>query len=85
MSYKLLYTKSAAKDIKKLDRVVKKKLKKKLEEFSKNPLLNVKRLTDFQLGGYRLRVGSYRVIFDLREKDIIILRIRHRKDVYKNK
>lgn len=83
MTYKLLYTKSAIADIKKLDVIVKKRLKKKLEEFLGNPLVHAKRLTDPNLGTYRLRVGNYRVVFDLDGRNIIVLRIRHRKDVYK--
>ena len=36
MSYKLLYTNTAYKDIKKLDIVVKKRIRKKIEEYSKS-------------------------------------------------
>jgi mRNA interferase RelE/StbE len=37
--------------------------------------------------GYRLRVGDYRILYDVNhvEKLIIIQRIAHRKDVYKDK
>lgn len=83
MAYKLVYTKSAAKDIKKLDRVVKKKIKKRIESFSKSPLKHSRKLIDSRIGGYRWRVGSYRVVFDVVGKDIVILRIRHRREVYK--
>lgn len=35
------------------------------------------------LKGYRkLRVGNYRIIYFLRQKDVVILKIGHRKDVY---
>ncbi|HXK39003.1 MAG TPA: type II toxin-antitoxin system RelE/ParE family toxin [Candidatus Paceibacterota bacterium] len=33
--------------------------------------------------GYRLRLGHYRVLFELEEGVIIVYRIRHRKDAYK--
>jgi mRNA-degrading endonuclease RelE of RelBE toxin-antitoxin system len=36
MAYKLLYTKTAAKEIQKLDTVVRKGLKRKLEAYAKN-------------------------------------------------
>jgi mRNA interferase RelE/StbE len=83
MKYELLYTKSAVKDIKMLDTVSKKRLKKKLEDLSKNPYSKSRQLIDSKLGTYRYRIGNYRVIFDISKKSIVILRVRHRKEVYK--
>jgi len=83
MTFSLVYTRSSVRDIKKLDRVVKKKVKKKIETFSKSPKKHAKTLIDSRIGNYRWRVGNYRVIFDIEGKDIVILRIRHRRDVYK--
>ena len=37
MKYLLIYTKTAFEDIKKLDPIVKKRIKKKLEDFSLSP------------------------------------------------
>jgi mRNA interferase RelE/StbE len=33
---------------------------------------------------YRIRVGSYRVVYAIRdaEREVIVLRVRHRRDVY---
>lgn len=83
MVYKLLYTKSAAKDIQKLDTVVKKRLKGKLETCARNPLIHAKKLTDFSLGTYRWRIGNYRVTFDRDKETIVVLRVRHRREIYK--
>lgn len=82
MSYRLIYTKSAVKDIKKLDPVVKRRIGKKLELYHHDPLARAKKLTDPSLGTYRWRIGSHRVVFDIVKKHIVILRIRHRRDVY---
>lgn len=84
MGYKLLYTKSAAKDIQKLDTVVKKRLKSKLETCATNPLFYAKKLTDSSLGTYRWRIGNYRIIFDIDVNTIVILRVRHRREIYRN-
>ena len=43
MAYKLVYTKTALKNIQKLDPVVKKRIKKKLETLEKNPKSNAKK------------------------------------------
>lgn len=36
---------------------------------------------------YRLRVGDYRVIYEVHDKDlvVIVVRVGHRKDVYRNR
>ena len=83
MIYKLLYTQTSVKDIKKLDPVTKKRLKKKLELYEKNPLTYAKRLTDSTLGTYHFRIGDYRVTFDMDKNNIVVLRIRHRREIYK--
>lgn len=82
VKFKLFYTKTAVKDIQKLDQVVKKKIKKKIELFSKKPLFYARKLIKSSLGSYRWRVGSYRVVFDIERDKIIILRIGHRKEIY---
>ena len=49
-------------------------------------LLNVKtakKLIDFPLGQYRLRIGNYGIIFDIEGSDIVVLRIHRRKEIYK--
>ncbi len=33
--------------------------------------------------GYRLRLGSYRILFELEGNIILVYRIRHRKDAYR--
>lgn len=81
--YKLLYTKTAFKDIQKLDVVSRKRLKKKIEQYSREPLVYAKRLTRLSIGTYRWRVGSYRIVFDMKEKMIIVLRVGHRREIYK--
>ncbi|MDP2693231.1 MAG: type II toxin-antitoxin system RelE/ParE family toxin [bacterium] len=83
MSYKLLYTNTAYKDIKKLDIVVKKRIGKKIEEYSKDPLSTSKRLINSSIGTYRWRIGNHRVVFDIDNKNIVILRIGHRREIYK--
>jgi mRNA interferase RelE/StbE len=73
------------KSIKDAQTIPKKDLKGIFEkiEFMKTDLRgNVKRLTNFT-PEYRLRIGNYRVLFEIEDKEIVIYRILHRKDVYK--
>ena len=83
MKYRLVYTKRAIKNIEKLDAVVKKQISSKILLLAENPLENAKKLISFRLGKYRWRIGNYRVIFDIEGSDIVVLRIRHRKEIYK--
>lgn len=51
----------------------------------RNPELDIKRLINNPLGKFRLRAGSYRVIFNRDDtiRIIQIIRIGHRKSIYK--
>lgn len=80
--YQLIYTKRAVKDIKKLDRIAQKRLKKSLERFAKDPLYFGEKLVRKDLGEYRFRVGDYRIIYDIDKYSIIILRVGHRREIY---
>lgn len=84
MGYQLVYTKRAVKDIQRLDRVAKQRIKTALEKYCEDPLRFAHKLTNPALGTYRFRVGNYRVIFDLEEDTLIILRVGHRKDIYRS-
>jgi mRNA interferase RelE/StbE len=43
---------------------------------------NVKRLTKFT-PEYRLRVGDYRVLFEIEEQSVVVYRVLHRKEAYR--
>jgi mRNA interferase RelE/StbE len=83
--YRLLFTARARKDIDRLDTVVKKRLRQALEtKLARAPLQHGTKLVKSNLvGEYRFRVGDYRVIYDLEARDIIVLRVQHRREVYR--
>jgi mRNA interferase RelE/StbE len=84
--YKLAFLGKALDDFKKIDRAHQKIIRGKLLILAENPEAlknNIKRLAaDEDL--YRLRVGSYRIIFRKEERRLLILIIRkgHRKEIY---
>lgn len=80
--YRLVYSKRALKDIKKLDPIAQKRLKLALEKFAIDPLQYSVKMIDSKLGEYRFRVGNLRIIFDLGKKEIQILRVGHRREIY---
>jgi len=81
--YKVVLTQRALRDLKRLNRLAKKEILNKLAEYSKEPLEYARKLVNPKIGTYRFRIGDYRAIFDIEGKDIVILRIGHRKDIYK--
>ncbi len=83
MAFRILYTKTAAKDIRKLDSVAKNKIQKKIEAFSKRPLYYSKRLTNSKMETHRFRAGNYRIVFDMDKNTIVFLRVGHRREIYK--
>ena len=54
-------------------------------EGCENPRMKGKGLTADRSGEWRYRIGSYRMICDIRDSELVILAlsIGHRKDVYK--
>jgi mRNA interferase RelE/StbE len=81
--YKILFTPHAAKKIKKLDRKVKLRIEATLRRIQTRPLDFLERLVNHPY--YKLRIGDYRVIVDIIDKDLIILVIEvgHRRNIYK--
>ena len=85
MKYTLVYTRRAQRDIKKLESDTKDRIGKALLRFSEEPLRFAEKLSDPILGEYRFRIGDYRVIFDIEGNEIVVLRVGHRRDIYKRR
>ena len=83
MIYKLVYTRRAERDIKKLEPKTKDRIGKALLRYSEEPLRFAEKLSDPMLGEYRFRIGDYRVVFDVEGDEIIVLRVGHRREIYK--
>ena len=82
--FNLEWKEGAIKQLQKLDFILSKRIFKKVEELKPNPFSkNIKRLKGD--GAFRLRIGDYRIIFDIdRKKGLItILRLGYRKNIYK--
>ncbi|MEO2153368.1 MAG: type II toxin-antitoxin system RelE/ParE family toxin [Aquificota bacterium] len=71
-------------DIKKLDKETKERIKKAIEEkLTKAPEIFGERLKGTLKDLWKLKVGSYRVVFILDENTVFIVGIWHRKEAYK--
>jgi len=85
MIYDIEFTREAAKQFKDLPSQEQQRVKSKIDALSSMPrpagitkLVNEENL-------YRIRVGDYRIIYTIQDKQLIILvvKIGHRRDVYR--
>ena len=84
--YKIEYDRRVVKDIERLSKRDKQAIIEKIEELAKEPRpFGVKPLKGEYAGYHRVRVGNYRIVYEIMDKKlvILILKIADRKDVYK--
>ena len=83
MASKITYKASVARDLGRIDKRDVRRIITKLEKaLSENPEAGIPLTGEFR-GLFRYRVGDYRVIYSKSPGQVLILRIAHRKDVYK--
>jgi mRNA interferase RelE/StbE len=81
VNYKVEFKPRAIKDLQSLPGGVQIRIVAKIEALQDNLTGDVKRLTNFT-PDFRLRVGEYRVLFEVEGDLLVIYRIKHRKDAY---
>lgn len=85
-SYKIKWKSSAKKELKKIPKNNLLTILDEIEKLTSNPFpANYKKIQGVE-NIYRLKVNNYRVIYKLENDELIIevIRVRHRKDVYRN-
>ena len=82
--YSIKFTKIAKKQFLKLEKKLQYRIKQSLLRIRIRPHYYMKKLVGSS--AYRLRIGDHRIIIDIQDNNIIILvlKIDHRKSVYKN-
>lgn len=89
MNYRLLIHKSVSKFLEKCPSKQRQDIKEKLELLKQNPInhpqLDIKIMQGYK-DLYRLRVGQYRLIYQIKENELIIFLFKagNRGDIYKN-
>lgn len=85
MRYAVEIKPSAVKDLRALPKDVQRRVARKIDGLADNPRPpGVKKLEGLD-NVYRLRVGDYRIIYQVQDDRVIVLvlRVRHRKDAYR--
>ena len=85
MEFDVIIKPSAEKQLDKLPKNVRIRVVEKLEELRRNPrpegVVKLKGADDL----WRIRVGDYRVIYEIQDERlfVFVIRVSHRKDIYK--
>jgi mRNA interferase RelE/StbE len=84
-SYKVIFAKSVKKDFKKIHKLEVSKILNEISVLAENPRSSKsKKLKGEKL--YRIRVGNYRIIYDIQDEVMLVLVVKlgRRREVYRN-
>jgi len=85
MKYRIEFSPTAESQFKKLPKEVQARLKHRIDSMAENPFPRGLRNLSAEENIYRLRIGDYRIIYQVQGKAllILILKLGYRKDVYR--
>jgi len=85
MPYSIRFTPRAQRDFSTLDRIVQQRLRRRIDRLAENPFPPGAKKLHAEEPYYRIRVGSYRIIYQLEAHElvVIVVKIGHRKEVYR--
>ena len=81
MKYSIEFKPKAIKDFRSLPKQIQDKIFEKIQLMENDLAGDVKKLTNFT-PEYRLRVGNYRVLFEIEDENIVIYRVKPRDKAY---
>lgn len=85
VAYRLLVKRGAERDLRRLSPDVFRRVNAAILSLAQNPRpAGTQRLVG-DLTGWRIRVGDYRVLYQINDeaREVVIVRVRHRRDVYR--
>lgn len=87
MSYQIEFTKVASKQFNKLPEDIKRLFALKVQGLATQPRLNGVKKLESEDDFYRIKVGDYRVIYQIFDDVLLVsvVKVGHRSDVYKDK
>ncbi len=81
MLYRIEFKPRAIRDLRAIDRAQARRIIEKTRSLKDDLAGDVKRLTT-ATPEFRLRVGDYRILFEIEGDKVVVYRVRHRKDAY---
>jgi mRNA interferase RelE/StbE len=80
--YHLVISNRFRRDLRRLDGIMHRRVLEVLEALQENPQQG-SQLTNVPIGKWRIRVGDYRIRYDIEGDQVLLYRVRHRKDIYR--
>ncbi|MFT4260457.1 type II toxin-antitoxin system RelE family toxin [Microbacterium sp.] len=83
-AYQVEFTAAAAKEVRKLDAQIRRRILAGIAELEREPRPHgVRKLAGYE-NAWRLRVGDYRVLYEISDEKVLVtvVRVAHRRDVY---
>ena len=81
--YNLVISNRFRRDLRRLDADTHRRVIEALEELQEDPYRG-RQLTDVRIGQWRIRVGDYRIRYDIEGTRVLLYRVRHRRDIYRD-
>lgn len=83
-SYRVEFTTAAAKELRKLDPAIRRRILSGIAELERDPRpAGCKKLTG-ESNAWRIRIGDYRVLYEVMDDALVVtvVRVAHRREVY---
>ena len=86
MAYQAFILPAALRQISKLPRIVRERIQQRIDALAEDPRPPGTKSLAGRSGFYRIRVGDYRVIYEIRDEllTVMVVRVGHRREVYRN-
>ena len=81
--YTLVIARRFRQDLRRLDAQMHRRVLEVLERLREDPFQGT-RLTNVAIGQWRIRVGDYRIRYDIEGEQILLYRVRHRREIYRD-
>ncbi|MBK9157695.1 MAG: type II toxin-antitoxin system RelE/ParE family toxin [Propionibacteriaceae bacterium] len=84
MTYQIVFTTAAAREIRKLPRLLQGRILDAIQDLGADPRPHGSKKLVGETSAWRIRVGDYRVIYEVLDEVMLItvVRARHRREVY---
>ena len=84
MTYRVSLAPSAVRQLRKVDPQVRRRLQAAIELLAENPRPPAATPLVGGAGAWRVRTGDYRIVYEIRDEEllVLVLRLGHRRDVY---
>jgi len=81
--YTLVIARRVRQDLRRLAAQMHRRVLEVLERLQEDPFQG-QRLINVTIGQWRIRVGDYRIRYDIEGEQVLLYRVRHRREIYRD-